>query len=50
MTDPAPELITLDTIGPEDDVVTEQFATYEESESEDPDAENASEDVQDVRP
>jgi hypothetical protein len=45
----APETIPLDTIGPPDEIPTDQAVTYEESESEDPNAEFAS-DVQDERP
>ncbi len=43
-------LVTLNPIGPPDEVATEQAVTYEESESLDPNAESASEEVQDVRP
>lgn len=43
-------LVTLNPIGPQDDVDTDQAVTYEESESHDPRLENASEFVQDERP
>jgi hypothetical protein len=43
-------LVTMNPIGPPDDVKTDQAVTYEESESLDPNAESASEFVQDVRP
>lgn len=45
-----PERIVLDPHGPDDEVVTEQTVFYEESESDDPDAETALESVQDLRP
>lgn len=46
----SPAKIELIPDGPPDEVETDQGIVYEESESDDPNAETAMENVQDVRP